>query len=65
MKKTLFQYLKERTQKKPATKEEIEQLKLEVEKAKLQAELSKQKAKTPSKLKMILENFSDKKEIKL
>ena len=44
-KKTIFQYLKDKIKEKPATREEIEQLKLDWERARLKAGIAEQKGK--------------------
>lgn len=62
-KRTVFEYLKERFGEKPATREEIEQLKLNHERAKLKAEIAeqKQKAKKGNTLAILKEMFGVKK----
>ena len=61
--RTIFQYLKEKLGEKPATKEEIEQLKLNHERAKLKADIAeqKQKAKKGNALAILKEMFGVKK----
>ena len=49
-KRSLYEIIKEKRQGKPATQEEIEQLKLEVQKAQLKQQIAQAKSKTPSKI---------------
>lgn len=56
--RTIIEYLKERFASKPATREEIDQLKLEVEKAIAIRDLRIAKAQTPSKFAKILDTLT-------
>lgn len=58
-KRTIASILIEKFKSKPATKEQIEQLKLEVEMATLKRKLAEEKAKTPNRLAKILKVLSD------
>jgi hypothetical protein len=57
-KKTIIEYLKEKFKSKPATREEIDQLKLEVEKAIAIRDIRIAKAQTPSKFAKLLDTLT-------